>query len=80
MINSYYYYDSSKLDDIQCRQVSDEACLKAVVQNFLSGKGRYKQPSWRAVIWSLNEIQWAEHIKSFPEPVQGIERYMIDCG
>ena len=67
---------SSKLNDIQHQHVSDEACLKAVVEDFLGGKGQYKQPSWRAVIWSLykaNEIQLAEHIRSFAEPVQGTE-------
>ena len=71
-----YLYDSSKLDDIQHQHVSDEACLKAVIEGFLSGKGyRYKQLSWRAVIWSLyeaNEIQLAEHIRSFAEQMQGM--------
>ena len=64
---------SSKLDAIHHQHVSDEACLKAVIEGFLSGKGRYK-PSWRRVIWSLyrvNEIQLAEHIRSFAEPVKG---------
>ena len=72
----YSFWDSSsKLNNIQHQHVSDEACLKAVVEDFLRGKGRYK-PSWRAVIWSLykaNEIQLAEHIRSFAEPVQGTE-------
>ena len=66
---------SSKLDAIQRQHVSDGACLKAVIEGFLSGKGYYnKQPSWRRVIWSLyraNEIQLAEHIRSFAEPVKG---------
>ena len=69
------YYSSSNLDAIQNQHVSDEACLKAVIEGFLSGKGDcYQQPTWRAVIWSLyeaNEIQLAEHIRSFAEPVQG---------
>ena len=64
-------------DNIQRQHVSDEACLKAVIEHFLSGKSLfYKQPSWRAIIWSLykaNEIQLAEHIRSFAEPVQGNE-------
>ena len=73
-------YVDYELDRIQRQRVSDEACLKAVVENFLSGKGLYgqpswyRQPSWRAVIWCLykaNEIQLAEHIRSFAEPVQG---------
>ena len=68
----------SKLDDIQHQHVSDEACLKAVIEGFLSIK---EQPSWRKVIWSLykaNEIQLAEHIRSFAEPVKGMERDIID--
>ena len=68
------YSNLSKLDNIQRQHVSDEARLKAVVEDFLSGKSWYKQPSWRAVIWSLyeaNEIQLAEHIRSSAEPVQG---------
>ena len=67
------------LDEIHRQHVSDEACIKAVIEGFLSGKGRcYHQPSWRALIWSLyesNEIQLAEHIRSFAEPVQGNEFY-----
>ena len=68
------------LDAIQHQHVSDEACLKALIEGFLSGQGRYKL-SWRAVIWSLyeaNEIQLAEHIRSFAEPVKGMERDIMD--
>ena len=67
-------YSPSGLDAIQRQHVSDEACLKAVIELFLSGKGYYKQTSWRAVIWSLylaNETQLADNIRSFAEPVQG---------
>ena len=67
---------SPTLDAIQCQHVSDEACLRFVIEGFLSGQGAYQQPSWRAVIWSLywaNEIHLAEHIRSFAEPVQGNE-------
>ena len=69
-----YFPYSFDPDAIQRQHVSDEACLKAVIEGFLSGKGYYKQPSWRAVIWSLykaNEIQLAEHIRSYAEPVKG---------
>ena len=50
-------------------------CLKAVVEKFLLGnrEGDY-QPSWRAVIWSLDligEVDLADKIISFGEPVQG---------
>ena len=70
-----------KLDDIQCQHGSDEACLKAVVEAFLLGKGDY-QPSWRAVIHALhkaNEIHLADQIKSYAEPVQGECVWMIMC-
>ena len=62
------------LDDIQQRYDSDEDCLKAVVEHFLEYDGQFKQPSWRAVIWCLysaNELQLAEQIRSYAEPVQG---------
>ena len=58
---------------IKCQHVSDEACLKAVVEKFLLGEGLY-QPSWRAVIHSLDdadEVQLADKIRSFGESVQG---------
>ena len=60
-----------KLDDIQCQYVSDEACLKAVVEEFLL---RY-QPSWRRVIHALHgagESHLAEKIKANAEPHQGV--------
>ena len=72
--NTIRYYSSSKLDDVQRQHVSDEACLKAVIEGFFSGKGYYKQLSWRSLIWSLyeaNEIQLAEHIRSYAESVKG---------
>ena len=60
-------------DSIKRQHVSNEACLKAVVEKFLLGEGFY-QPSWRRVIHSLdmkNEVQLADKIRSFGEPVQG---------
>ena len=63
------------LDDFQHQHGSDEDCLKVVVEKFLLGEGQYSQPSWRAVIWSLynaNEIQLAEHIRCYAEPLQGV--------
>ena len=62
-----------KLDAIQHQHVSDEACLKAVVEAFLLGEGEY-QPSWRRVIHSLyeaGESHLAEKIKTNAEPCQG---------
>ena len=60
-------------DSIELQHDSDEDCLKALVEKFLLGEGFY-QPLWRAVIYSLdkaNEVQLADKIRSFGEPVQG---------
>ena len=67
-------YDSRELDNIQQQHDSDENCLKAVVERFLKDVSQFWQPSWRAVIKSLyraNELQIAEQIRSYAEPVQG---------
>ena len=69
-----HMYSRSLLNLDKRQLVSDEACLKAMIEGFLSGKGYYQQPSWRAVIWSLyraDETQLAGHIRSFAEPMQG---------
>ena len=74
------FYSSIKLDAISDQQGSDEeACLKAVIEAFLGGKGRY-QPSWRAVIWALYEAgenHIAHDIIAYAEPVQG--EYESEC-
>ena len=52
---------------------SDEACLKAIVEEFLLGESVY-QPTWRAVIYCLDrmdEVSLADKIRNFSEPVQG---------
>ena len=64
-----------KLDAIKRQHVSDEACLKAVVEAFLLGEGSY-QPSWRRLIHALHnckagESHLAEKIKTNAEPQQG---------
>ena len=63
-----------ELDDIQRQHDSDEDRLKALVECFLKYGGQFQQPSWRAVILCLyraNELQLAEQIRSYAEPVQG---------
>ena len=58
---------------IKLQNDSTQDCLKAVVEKFLLGEGQF-QPSWRAVIWSLDgvgEVDLADKIISFGEPVQG---------
>ena len=79
----WFDYDGSdgqkKLDAIQRQHVSDEACLKAVVEAFLLGEGIY-QPSWRSVIHSLHQAEeshLAEKIKTNAEPHQGEWVYVV---
>ena len=65
--------ERKKLNAIQHQHVSDEARLKALLEAFLFGEGRY-QPSWRGVIHALHEAgesHLAEEIKVNAEPVQG---------
>ena len=65
--------DQKKLDAIKRQHTSNEACLKAVVEAFLLGEGRY-QPSWRMLIHRLHyagETSVAEKIKTNAEPQQG---------
>ena len=72
LVGSYGKYEE-KLDAIQHQHVSDEACLKAVMEAFLLREGKY-QPSWRSVIHSLHKAgasHLAEKIKINAEPHQG---------
>ena len=72
-LGSWLGLDSSKLDAIQRQHISDEACLKAVVESFLLREGVY-QPSWRRLIHALykaEESHLAEKIKTNAEPHQG---------
>ena len=62
-----------KLYAIQRQHVSDEACLKALVEAFVLSEGKH-QPSWRSVIHALHEAgesHLAEKIKTNAEPHQG---------
>ena len=65
--------DRKKLDAIERQHISNNACLKAVVEAFLLGEGLH-QPSWRRLIHALHwaeETNVAEKIKTNAEPQQG---------
>ena len=67
--------DTTNLDRIHDEHESDEARLIAVVKKFLTESDR---PSWRRVIWSLyrvHEIDKAQQISSYAEPLQGMLEY-----
>ena len=62
-------YSRIHLDRILDEYESDEARLRAVVEE------SWRTLSWRAVIWALycvNEIDKAQQIRSYAEPLQGM--------
>jgi hypothetical protein len=66
-------YGRKKLDAIEDQHLSDEARLKALVEEFLLGEGLI-QPSWRILIHVLHkadESHLIEMIKTNAEPHQG---------
>ena len=65
-----FFYNRANFDRIHDENESDEARLRAVVEEFLSQADR----SWRRVIWALycaEEIDKAQRIGSYAEPLQG---------
>ena len=65
--------DQKKLNAIERQHISDNTRLKAVVEAFLLGEGRYR-PSWRRLIHQLHEAgetSVAKKIKTNAEPQQG---------
>ena len=61
----------SKSEAIQAEHQSDEACLKAVVEEFLADD----RCSWRKLIWALytsHQVHHAEKIRSYAEPLKGV--------
>jgi hypothetical protein len=71
--SDFFSKDQKKLDAIEHQHISDEACLKAVVEAFLLGEGKH-QPSWRMLIHRLHkagESHLAEKIKTNAKLHQG---------
>ena len=57
--------------NIQAEHQSDEARLKALVEEFLADDDR----SWRKLIWGLyksHHVHHAEKIRSYAEPLKGV--------
>ena len=76
-VKDIYTYIYTNLDRIHDENESDEARLRAVVEEFLSRANR----SWRRVIWILycaEEIDKAQRISSYAEPLQGTCWSLID--
>ena len=70
---------TTNLNIIHDKHESDEARLRAVVDEFLTKTVTFRGgPSWRRVIWSLycaHEIDKAQQISGYAEPLQGMLEY-----
>ena len=49
-----HQFDYPKLDEIAQQHQSDDSRLCAVIECWLQGEGRDKEPSWRRIIWALD--------------------------
>jgi len=63
-----------KVDEIEQLYQSDGDRLRAVIECWIQGDGKDKQPSWR---WIIHHLDWADetriadNIRHFAEPVSG---------
>ena len=64
-----------KLDEIERQHQSDDSRLCAVIECWLQGDGRDKEPSWRRIILALDSATKtttvADTIRHFAEPLPG---------
>ena len=63
-----------KLDEIEQLYQSDDDRLRAVIECWMQGDGVDEQPSWRRIVWALDdadETRIADNIRHFAEPVSG---------
>ena len=49
-----HQFDYPKLDEIAQQHQSDDSRLRAVIECWLQGERREKEPSWRRIIWALD--------------------------
>ena len=68
-------FDYPKLDEIAQQHQSDDSRLHAVIECWLQGEGLDKEPSWRRIIWRLDDATEttaaADPIRHFAEPPPG---------
>ena len=64
-----------KLNEIERQHQSDDGRLRAVIECWLQGDGVDKEPSWRRIIWALDDTNEttapAETIRHLAEPLPG---------
>ena len=71
----YFGWTYPKLDEIERQHQSDDSRLRAVIECWLQGEGKDKDPSWRRIIWRLDEENEtravADNIPHYAEPLPG---------
>ena len=69
------YDDYPKLNEIEWQHQSDDSRLRAVIECWLQGEGEDEEPSWRRIIWTLDDTNEtraaADSIRHFAEPLPG---------
>ena len=70
-----HQWDYPKLDEIKSQHQSDDSRFRAVIECWLQGEGRDKQPSWRALIYAVDNATETsaatDPIRHFAEPPPG---------
>ena len=61
--------------EIERQHQSDDSRLRAVIECWLQGEGKDEEPSWRRMIWALDDANKtraaADNIRHFAEPLPG---------
>ena len=67
--------DYPKLDEIERQHQPDDSRLRAVIECWLQDERMRVKPSWRALIWTLDDTKTpravADTIRHFAEPLSG---------
>ena len=80
-----HQFDYHKLDEIERQHQSDDSRLRAVIESWLQGDGKDKEPSWRRIILALDgateTTATANTIRHFAEPLPGksCDSILIQC-
>ena len=68
-------FDYPKLDEIERKHQSDDSRLCSVIECWLQGEGKDKEPSWKTLIWRLDGANdtraAADSIRHLAEPPSG---------
>ena len=74
LLHTAYSESHVKVDEIKRESKSSSNRLHDVVEHWLQGDGKDSRPSWRTLIWRLdneNETRIADSIRQFAELVLG---------